>query len=116
MHFKIRYHASLFEKYREHYLNAVGVYKECPEDSSLVGQVPVELSRLVASFLGASKMNSVSVQICRNRKREVGLIGPGLYRARKMKKKFGKILSKEVTECYRYFDFSLEHYPKNQIT
>ena len=24
------------------------------------------------------------------------------------KSKFGKILAKEITECYRYFDFSLE--------
>ena len=80
------------------------------KDSSLVlvGHVPLELSRLVANFLGASKMNSVSAQVCRNRKREVGLIIPGLYRARMKKSKFGKILAKEITEHYRYFDFSLE--------
>ena len=37
--------------------------------------------RLVASFLGATKINSVSVQVCRNRKLEVGLVVPGLNRA-----------------------------------
>ena len=41
----------------------------------------------------------------------MGLIVPGLYRARTQKRKFGKILVKEIkkiTERYRYFDFSLE--------
>ena len=49
----------------EHDPNAVGVYKESSEDSSLalVGHVPIELSRLVAGFLGASKKHSVSVQV-----------------------------------------------------
>ena len=65
----------------EHDSNAVGVYKESSEDSSLasVGHVPIELSRLVAGFLGASKKHSVSVQVCGKRKREVGLIVLGLY-------------------------------------
>ena len=70
--------------------------------------VAIELSRLVASFLGATKMNSASVQVCRNRKREVSLIVPELYRARMKKSRFGKILAKEITERYRYFDLSLE--------
>ena len=68
----------------------------------------IELSRLVVSFLDASKMNSVSAQVCRNRKHEVGLIVPELYRARMKKSRFGKILTKEITERYRYFDLSLE--------
>ena len=41
----------------------------------------------------------------------MGLIIPGLYRARTKKRKFGKILVKEIkkiTDHYRYFDFSLE--------
>ena len=68
----------------------------------------IKLSRLVASFLGASKMNSASVQVCRNRKREVGLIVPELYRARMKKSRTGKILANEITQRYRYFDLSLE--------
>ena len=49
------------------------------KDSSftLVGHVPV-LSRLVVSFLGTSKINSVSAQVGRSRQREVGLIVSGL--------------------------------------
>ena len=82
----------------EHDPNAVGVYKESSEDSSLalVGHVPIELSRLVAGFLGASKKHSVSVQVCEKRKPEVGLIVPGLYQARTKKKKCGNILVKEI--------------------
>ena len=47
----------------EHDPNAIGVYKECSEDSrlALVGHILIEFSRLVAGFLGASKMNLVSV-------------------------------------------------------
>ena len=65
----------------EHGPNAVGVYKESSEESSLasVGHVPIELSRLVNGFLGASEKHSVSVQVCGKRKREVGLIVLGLY-------------------------------------
>ena len=48
------------------------------------------------------------VQVCRNRKREVGLIVPELYRARMKKSRFGKILTKEITERYRCFDLGLE--------
>ena len=91
----------------EHDPNAVGVYKESSEDISLalVGHVPTELSRLVAGFLGASKKHSISVQVCGKRKREEGLIFPELYQARTKKRKFGKILVKEIlkiTERYRH--------------
>ena len=77
----------------------------------MAGHVLTELSRLVAGFLGASKMNSVSVQVCGKRKREVGLNVPGLYQARMKKSKFGNVLTKKIkkiTERYPYFDFSLE--------
>ena len=82
----------------EHDSNAAGAHKGCSENSSLalVGHVPITLSRLVAGLLGASKMNSVSVKVCEKRESEVGLIVPGLYRARMKKSKFGKILAKEI--------------------
>ena len=79
--------------------NAVRVYKESSEEDSslaLVGHVPIELSRLPAGFLGASKKHSVSAKSVGREKREVGLIVPGLYRARTKKRKFGKILVKEM--------------------
>ena len=82
----------------EHDPNAVGVYKESSKDSSLalVGHVPIELSRLAAGFLGASRKHSVSAKSVGREKREVGLIVPGLYRARTKKRKFGRILVKEM--------------------
>ena len=74
---KDNYHQEVIE----HDPNVIGVYKECSEDSSLalVGHLLIELSRLVAGFLGTSKMNSVSVQVCGKRKCKVGLNFPGFY-------------------------------------
>ena len=45
--------------------NAVGVYKELPGKVTLglAGHIPIELWRIVAGFLGASEINSVSVQV-----------------------------------------------------
>ena len=82
----------------EHDPNTIGVYKEYSEDSSLalVGHVLTELSRLVVGFLGAAKVNSVSVQVCGKRRRKVSLNVPGLYQARMKKSKFGNILAKEI--------------------
>ena len=65
---------------------------------ALVGHVLTELSKLVAGFLGASKINSVYVQVCGKRKREVGLNVLGLYQARMKKSKFGNNLAKEVSK------------------
>ena len=69
------------------------------KDSSfaLVGHVPIKLSRLVASFLGALKMNSVSAQVCRSRKREVGLIVSRLYRSISL-----LYLSDTLTSLYQF--------------
>ena len=93
--------------------NAVGVYKELPgkEILELAGHIPIELSRIVAGFLGASEINSVSVQVCGKRKREVGLIVPGMYRARTKRRKHAKILSEElqkISERYPYFEFQIQ--------
>ena len=77
----------------------------------LAGHVPIKLSRLVAGFLGAPEINSVSVQMCGRRKREMDLVVPRSYQARKKSRKFANILSKEfrdVKEQYSYFEFELE--------
>ena len=55
------------------------------------------MSRAVASFLDASKKHSVSAQVYGERKREVGLIVHGLYRARtKKNRNLARFLSKEL--------------------
>lgn len=101
------------EKAVERDPNAVGVYKELPAKgtSELAGHTPIELSRIVAGFLGASEINSVSVQVCGKRKREVGLIIPGMYRARTKRRKHAKILSEEqpkIAERHPYFEFEIQ--------
>ena len=93
--------------------NAVEVYKELPgkETLALAGHIPIELWRIVVGFLGASEMNSVSVQMCGKRKREVGLIVPAMYRARTKRRKHAKVLSEElqkIAERYPYFEFEIE--------
>ena len=62
----------------EYNSNAVGVYKQSAEGGeSLAGHVPLELSRLIAKFRNALQGNVVEVE----RKREAGLIVPGIYQA-----------------------------------
>ena len=68
--------------------------------------VPIELSRVLAGFLAASETNSLTVKVCGKRKREVGLVAPGCYRARTNRKKVADILSQEIKkikERYPYF-------------
>ena len=66
----------------EYNSNAVGVYKQSAEGSeSLAGHVPLELSSLIAKFRNALQGNVVEVELCGERKREVSLIVPGMYRA-----------------------------------
>ena len=77
----------------------------------LAGHIPIELSQIVAGFLGASEINSVSVQVCGKRKREVGLIISGMYRARTKRRKHVQILSEElqkIAERYPYFEFEIQ--------
>ena len=86
----------------EHDRDATEVYKECSEDSSLalVGHVLTELTRPVTDFLGASKMNSLSVQDCGTNTKLVSTFLDFL-RARMKKSKFGNILTKEIEKNYR---------------
>ena len=87
------------------------MYKELPGKETLNGHIPIELSRIVAGFLGASEMMHQSVQVCCKRKREVGLIVPGMYRARTKRRKHAKVLSEElqkIAERYPYFEFEIK--------
>ena len=54
------------DKLASYDLNAVGVYKESPEEGNLdlTGHVPIELSRVLAGFLAASETNSLTVKVC----------------------------------------------------
>ena len=88
----------------------LGFTKNVLRNSSLtlVGHVPIELSRPVA---GCIKNEFSFCSSLWEKKCEVGLNFPGLYQARMKKSKFGNILAKEIkkiTKRYHYFDFRLE--------
>ena len=102
------------EEAKEYDPNAVGVYKQSPEqdDLDLAGHVPIELFRILAGFLAGSESNYFIVQVCGKRKREVGLVIPGCYQARTGRKKIADILSteiKKIKERYPYFELEIEH-------
>ena len=86
------------EEAQEYDSNAVGVYKDIAErdDLELAGQVPVELSRVLAGFLASNESKSLTVQVCRKRRREVSLVIPGCSNARTSRKKTADILSTEI--------------------
>ena len=97
----------------EYNSNAVGVYKQSAEGGeSLAGHVPMELSRLIAKFRNALQGNVVEVELCGEKKREVSLIVPGIYRAIKDQVKSSrKILQEELTRIKDKFeinDFEIE--------
>ena len=77
----------------------------------LAGHVPVELSRVLAGILASDESNSLTVQVCGKRKRDVGLVIPGCYNARTSRKKIADILSteiKNIKECYPHFELDIE--------
>jgi len=101
------------EEAQEYDSNAVGVYRDIAErdDLKLAGYVPVELSRVLAGFLASNESNSLTVQVCGKRKREVGLVILGCYNARTSRKKMADILSteiKKIKEHYPHFELEIE--------
>ena len=71
--------------------------------NDLAGYVLIEIDSW-PGFLSASEMNSVSVQVCGKKKRIVGLIVPGCYRARAKKPENFR----RFRERYPYFELELE--------
>ena len=82
----------------DHDEHAVGVYKFESDDAEtmLVGHVPIELSMLLSRFLKASEKNAVEVKVCGKRRREVGLVILGHYKARTKSRSHCKILDREL--------------------
>ena len=95
-------------------IHAVGVYKDVShqsEENSLACHVPIELSRLISGFLGATEENAVFVTVSGKRKRELGLVAPGLYKAHSKRRKYASLLLKEMQDVkkrYSHFNFDLE--------
>ena len=96
----------------DHDEHAVGVYKFESDDAEtmLVGHVPIELSMLLSRFLKASEKNAVEVKVCGKRRREVGLVIPGHYKARTKSRSHCKILDRELNYMKtKYSHFEIEH-------
>ena len=73
-------------------------------ETMLVGHVPIELSMLLSRFL------AVEVKVCGKRRREVGLVIPGHYKARTKSRSHCKILDRELNYMKtKYSHFEIEH-------
>ena len=58
-----------------------------------------------------NESNSLTVQVCRKRKRDVGLVTPGCHNARTSRKQIADILSTEINnikERYAHFELEIE--------
>ena len=75
--------------YDEH---SVRVFKK---DGTLVGHIPIEISRLIDYFMKENKENFVSVLVVEPRKREVGLVVPVKFTAVTKELRVATILSAE---------------------
>ena len=76
----------------------------------LVGHVPIELSILLWRFLKASEKNAAEVKVGGKRRREVGLVIPGHYKACTKSRSHCKILDRELNYMKtKYSHFEIEH-------
>jgi len=69
------------------------------------------LHRACAGFLAASETNFLTDKVSGKRKREVGLVVPGCYRATTNRKKIADLLStelKKIKEGYPYVELEIE--------
>ena len=76
------------------------------EDTStltLLGLVPVELSKLLNKFLKADTGNGIYVEITGKRKREVGLVVPAKFSARTNCSRTAKVLDEQMVKIKETF-------------
>lgn len=103
---------------KEHDVNAIGVYlvnKQLEDKKTLVGHVPIELSRLLKNFLDANSENKLFAQVTGKRRREVGLVVPVKYTALTTKLRIAKILERELSErALKYTHFELKNIVINE--
>ena len=85
---------------------AVGIFKRHEEDISklsLVGHVPVELSKLLNRFLKADTGNCIYVEVIGKRKREVGLVVPAKFSARTKCSRTARVLDEQLLKMKEQF-------------
>ena len=93
---------------REEDKHSVGVFKK---DGTLVGHIPIELSRLIDYFLESTEENFVSALVVGPRKREVGLVVPAKFSAFTKDKRIATIRSDEILKIktkYTHFEKTFE--------
>ena len=97
------------EEAAEYDSHAVGVFKT---DETLVGHIPIELSRLIDYFLKSSTENNVSAMVTGKRKRELGLVVPAKYTAFTKDKRLATVLQEELQKKntrYGHFEMDFSH-------
>ena len=97
------------EEAAEYDSHAVGVFKT---DETLVGHIPIELSRLIDYFLKSSTENNVSAMVTGKRKRELGLVVPAKYTAFTKDKRLATVLQDELQKKntrYGHFEMDFSH-------
>ena len=85
---------------------AVGIFKRHEEDISklsLVGHVPVELSKLLNQFLKADTGNCIYIEVIGKRKREVGLVVPAKLSARTKFSRTARVLDEQLLKMKEQF-------------
>ena len=86
------------------YKTSVGDFKR---DETLVGQVPIEILRIIDYFMQNNEKNFVSATVVGPRKREIRLVVPAKFSAYAADRRVVDILSKEIlkikTKCSHFY-------------
>ena len=96
------------EEALSHDKHTVGVFKK---DGTLVGHVPIEMSRIIDYFMQKNEKNFVTATVIGPRKREIGLVVPANFSTYTTERRVAEILSKEILKIktkYSHFDLQYE--------
>ena len=96
------------EEALSHDKHLVGVFKR---DGTLVGHVPIEISRIMDYVMQNNEKNFVSATVVGSRKREIGLVVPAKFSAYAADRRVTDILSKAILKIktkYSHFDVQYE--------
>ena len=94
------------EEAPSHDKHSIGVYRK---DGTLVGHMPIELSRLMDYFMKNKEENFVSATVAGPRKREVGLVVPANFSACTDDLRVATVLSAEILKIknkYTHFELA----------
>ena len=94
------------EEALRHDKHSIGVYRK---DGTLVGHVPIELSRLMDYFVKSKEGNFVAAVVAGPRKREVGFVVPANFSAFTDDLRVATVLSAEILKIkkkYSHFELA----------